>query len=47
MRAGRAAGVVTVAATWGPFSREELTTTQPTHWLERMDDLPALVRTLG
>ena len=46
-RAGRAAGVVTVAATWGPFSREALTATQPTHWLERMDDLPALVRTLG
>lgn len=46
MLAGRAAGVVTVAATWGPFSREELATTAPTHWLDRMDELPALVRTL-
>jgi pyrophosphatase PpaX len=47
MLAGRAAGVITVAATWGPFSRDELATAEPTHWLERMEDLPALVRRLG
>ena len=47
MNAGRAAGVITAAATWGPFSREQLATAAPTHWLDRMDELPALVRSLS
>lgn len=47
MHAGRAAGVITAAATWGPFSREQLATAAPMHWLERIDELPALVHRLG
>jgi len=47
MRAGRAAGVLTAAATWGPFSREDLVPTEPTHWLDRIDELPPLVRRLA
>ena len=43
---GNAAGVATVAALWGPFTRETLTLARPAHWLERFDELPALVRSL-
>jgi pyrophosphatase PpaX len=43
MRAGRAAGVTTVAALWGPFSREQLAETSPTHWLSSMPELRALI----
>jgi pyrophosphatase PpaX len=46
MKSGRAAGVITVAATWGPFTREQLEATAPDHWLERVTDLPALVERL-
>lgn len=41
--AGNAAGVATVAATWGPFDRAQLEAARPTHWLDSIDDLPALV----
>lgn len=43
IEAGNAAGVETVAALWGPFTREELAPARPTHYLERICDLPALV----
>jgi pyrophosphatase PpaX len=43
MAAGNAAGVVTVAALWGPFTRAQLEPSAPSHWLERVDELPALV----
>jgi pyrophosphatase PpaX len=43
MRAGRAAGVATAAALWGPFSREQLAETLPTHWLSSMPELRALI----
>lgn len=46
VRAGNAAGVVTAAATWGPFSREQLAAAGPAHWLDRMTDLPELVARL-
>lgn len=46
MKSGRAAGVTTVAALWGPFTREELMHTDPDHWLERITGLPALVQRL-
>jgi pyrophosphatase PpaX len=39
MHAGRAAGVTTAAALWGPFSREELADAQPNHWLSRFGQL--------
>lgn len=44
--AGNAAGVTTIAALWGPFSREVLAESQPAHCIERMSDLPGLLRVL-
>jgi pyrophosphatase PpaX len=46
MHAGRAAGVRTAAALWGPFSREELAAAAPDHWLTGMHELPAIVAAL-
>ena len=43
MNAGNAAGVTTIAALWGPFTRAQLEPTHPTHYLERIFDLPPLV----
>lgn len=43
MQAGNAAGVTTIAALWGPFSRADLTASNPTHYLQRMADLPRLL----
>jgi pyrophosphatase PpaX len=43
IEAGNAAGVTTIAALWGPFSREDLVASQPTHYLERISDLPRLL----
>jgi pyrophosphatase PpaX len=42
MQAGRAGGVRTAAALWGPFSRAALTATTPDVWLESLDDILAL-----
>ena len=39
MESGRAAGVRTGAALWGPFSREALAVHGPTWWFERPGDL--------
>lgn len=41
MRAGRAAGVVTAAALWGPNSRNTLAPTEPDLWVETPADLAA------
>jgi phosphoglycolate phosphatase-like HAD superfamily hydrolase len=41
--AGNAAGVVTIAALWGPFSREDLAASKPTYFLDRVVDLPKLL----
>jgi pyrophosphatase PpaX len=46
MHAGRAAGTATGAALWGPFSRAALAAARPTHWLSRLDDVPAVAATL-
>jgi pyrophosphatase PpaX len=43
IKAGNAAGVITIAALWGPFTRAQLAPYEPTHFLERMTDLPALL----
>ena len=43
MRSGRASGVQTAAALWGPFSRDELARAEPDAFLERPDDLRALI----
>ena len=44
MAAGNAAGVATIAALWGPFSREILAPSAPRHYLDKITDLPALLR---
>jgi pyrophosphatase PpaX len=44
---GNAAGVVTVAALWGPFSRESLERAGPAYLIEHIRDLPALVERMG
>lgn len=46
MEAGRAAGVLTAAAIWGPFSREQLAVAEPTYWLDTMLDLKPIVERL-
>jgi pyrophosphatase PpaX len=43
MRSGRAAGVRTAAALWGPFSRAQLEEAEPNYWLETPQDLVELV----
>ena len=43
MESGNAAGVRTAAAQWGPFTHEQLSPSNPTYWLPRMDALPAVV----
>ena len=47
MTAGRAAGVTTVAAMWGPFSRAQLAHSEPDYYIERMSELLAVAETLG
>lgn len=43
IKAGNAAGVITIAALWGPFTRLQLEPYQPAYFLELMSDLPALL----
>jgi pyrophosphatase PpaX len=43
MVSGRAAGVRTAAALWGPFRREHLEGATPDYWLETPADLLALI----
>lgn len=47
MAAGNAADVTTIAALWGPFSRDVLDRAAPRHTLERMSALPALLDRLA
>ena len=42
MAAGRAAGVDTVAVSWGPFAREKLEAEAPTHWIDHPEQVLAL-----
>ncbi len=44
--AGKAAGVATVAVTWGAFTRAQLEPATPDHWLDRPAELPGLVERL-
>jgi pyrophosphatase PpaX len=39
MEAGNAAGVLTVAALWGPFSRDQLAISAPSRYIERIGEL--------
>ena len=43
MASGNAAGVITVAAQWGPFSRQELDAAKPGYQVLRMAEFPALI----
>lgn len=43
MHSGRAAGVKTAAALWGPFGRHHLESASPDYWLETPRDLVALL----
>ena len=44
--AGNAAGVTTIAALWGPFTRNQLAPYKPTLYLDRITDLPPMVERL-
>jgi pyrophosphatase PpaX len=44
MNAGKAAGVTTIAALWGPFTQDQLAPTTPTHYLESITQLPDLIQ---
>jgi pyrophosphatase PpaX len=43
MAAGRAAGVTTVAALWGPFTRAQLASSEPDYYIGRMGELISIV----
>jgi len=43
IHAGNAAGVITVAALWGPFDRETLAAANPDHFIGCLPDLPAVL----
>jgi len=43
MRAGRAAGVRTVAVTWGPFPRHELEATQPDYLVDSPGEIVSIL----
>ena len=43
---GNEAGVITVAAQWGPFSRQELDAAKPGYQVLRMAEFPALIARL-
>ena len=43
IHAGNAAGVLTVAALWGPFDRETLAAAQPNHFIGCLPELPAVL----
>ena len=43
IQSGNAAGVVSVAALWGPFTREQLAPSSPREYMESITELPALL----
>lgn len=45
IESGRAAGVKTAAALWGPFDRAHLADLEPDYWLEHPDEIRTLVPT--
>jgi pyrophosphatase PpaX len=44
--AGNAAGVISVGALWGPFSRQALVAASPAYLLDGIQGLPALLDSL-
>lgn len=47
IKSGNAAGVISVAALWGPFTREQLEPHNPRYFLERITELPNLLDELS
>ena len=47
IKSGNAAGVISVAALWGPFTREQLRPYRPAEYLEKITDLPLLLDRLA
>ena len=43
---GNAAGVRTIGALWGPFTREQIAVARPTYWLSDIRELPMLLASL-
>jgi pyrophosphatase PpaX len=43
IKSGNGAGVISVAALWGPFTREQLEPHNPAAFLESITELPALL----
>jgi pyrophosphatase PpaX len=43
---GNAAGVATIGALWGPFTRAQIAVARPAHWLTNIRELPALLDTM-
>jgi len=43
IRSGNAAGVITIAALWGPFTRSMLEPHHPSYFLDDIKDLPPLL----
>ena len=43
IKSGNDAGVITIAALWGPFRREQLEPYKPTYFLDDIKDLPPLL----
>ena len=43
INAGNSAGVISIAALWGPFRRDQLDPANPAHYLADIAELPALV----
>ncbi len=46
VNSGNAAGVITVAATWGAFTRAQLEVANPSYWLDDISALPALIASM-
>ena len=47
IHSGNAAGVISVAALWGPFTRAQLEPSRPAHFIERIEDLPRLIERIS
>ena len=43
IQSGNAAGVISVAALWGPFTKAQLEASRPAHYIERIEELPGLI----
>jgi pyrophosphatase PpaX len=47
IKAGNTAGVISIAALWGPFTREMLEPYEPAYFIQRITDLPPLLERIA